>query len=166
MSNEEETKKFSSPACSAHEMDDRYMGFAGREELLLALNELLEAERAGALVTLRTVRQLTDPAFETLITAIHHDEARWCAMLTELIKNLGGTPSQKIGAFNEKAMAINDIPSRLIFLNRGQAWVVRKLEALLSTVRDDHIHAALKGMLISHQRNIDLVKSNTAEPNI
>jgi hypothetical protein len=43
---EERAKGFASPACSAHEMDDRYMGFAGREETLLVLNELLEIERA------------------------------------------------------------------------------------------------------------------------
>src|SRR6516165_1214281 len=121
MPNEEERREFSSPACSAHEVDDRYMGFASKQELLLALNELLEAERAGALVTLHTARRLENPAIKTLVTAIHHDEARWCGMLTKVVENLQGVASPKIGAFYDKAMAIDDIPSRLAFLNRGQA---------------------------------------------
>jgi nitronate monooxygenase len=51
-----ESVELASPACLAHEMDDRYMGFAARDELLSALNELLEAERAGARVTLAAAK--------------------------------------------------------------------------------------------------------------
>ncbi len=43
----------SSPACSMHEADDAYMGYAGKEELTAILTDLLEAERAGVLVTMR-----------------------------------------------------------------------------------------------------------------
>lgn len=147
-----------SPACFAHEADDRYMGYAGREELLAALNELLEAERAGARVALRTVAQLagdTDP--KPLVMAIHRDEARWCGVLTRAIRRLQGTPSPNTGAFHDKAMAIARIPARLAFLNRGQAWVVRKLESLLPTVRDADLHAELAAMLVAHQGNIERV---------
>ena len=35
---------------------------------------------------------------------------------------------------------------RLAFLNRGQAWVVRKLEKLLPRVCDDTLYADLKEM--------------------
>jgi hypothetical protein len=155
MVEEEECREFASPACSAHEMDDRYMGFAGREELLSAFNELLEAERAGAQVTLRTARQMSDQCLESLLMAIHHDEARSCGVLVKAIQQLQGEPSQKIGAFHDEAMAIKDISARLAFINRGQAWVVRKLEALLPTVRNDNIYAELKAMLMSHKENID-----------
>ena len=41
----------SSPACSMHEADDSYMGYAGKGELTAILTELLEAERAGVRVT-------------------------------------------------------------------------------------------------------------------
>ena len=47
-------------------------------------------------------------------------------------------------------MAISDMAERLAFLNRGQAWVVRKLEGLLPKVRDDALHADLDAMLKSH----------------
>jgi len=151
-----ERAELASPACLAHEMNDSYMGFASREELLPALNELLEAERAGARVTLRTVAE--SPAeLKPLIMAIHRDEARWCGVLTRAVQQLAGEPSGKTGAFHDKAMAIADIPARLAFLNRGQGWVVRKLKGLLPTIRDETIHADLAAMLASHENNIELV---------
>ncbi len=155
-----------SPACFAHEADDRYMGYAGREELLAALNELLEAERAGARVALRTVAQLAgDTDLKPLVMAIHRDEARWCGVLTRAIRRLQGTPSPKTGAFCDKAMAITGIPARLVFLNRGQAWVVRKLESLLPTIRNADLHAELAAMLVAHQGNIERVAAQLpAEP--
>lgn len=36
-----------SPACSAHEADDAYMGFASRAEIAAFLKELAAAERTG-----------------------------------------------------------------------------------------------------------------------
>jgi len=153
-----EPAQAASPACFAHEADDRYMGYAGREELLAALNELLEAERAGARVALRTVAPLaSDADLKPLVMAIHRDEARWCGVLTRTIRRLRGIPSPNTGVFYDKAMAITEIPARLAFLNRGQAWVVRKLQALLPTVRDAALEADLAAMLAAHQRNIEQV---------
>jgi hypothetical protein len=83
------------------------------------------------------------------------DEARWCAMLSRQIKRLGGEPSSKTGDFRAKALAIPGLLDRLAFLNRGQAWVVRKIEALAPRVRDDVLHADLRAMLDSHRINID-----------
>jgi nitronate monooxygenase len=150
--------ELASPACSAREMDDRYMGFAGRDEMLAALNELLEAERAGARVTLVTAKEAAE-GLKPLVMAIHRDEARWCGALIRAIQEVGGKPSQKTGAFYDKAMAIADLSQRLTFLNRGQGWVVRKLEALLPTVRDDRIHADLTAMFESHKQNIERVNT-------
>lgn len=150
----DEPVQLASPACLAHEMDDRYMGYAARDELLPALNALLEAERAGARVTLATAKGLAGGDLNPLILAIHRDEARWCGVLTRAIHRLQGTPSSKTGAFHDKALAIADLPARLAFLNRGQGWVVRKLKALLPTIRDEAIHADLSAMLMSHERNI------------
>ena len=149
--------ELASPACLAHEMDDRYMGFATRDEVLPVLNELLEAERAGARATLAMAKDVGDGALKLMVMAIHRDEARWCGVLTRAIHRLQGAPSPQTGAFYDKAMAIPDLLARLAFLNRGQGWVVRKLKALLPTVRDEAIHADLTAMLASHERNIGLV---------
>ena len=124
---EDEPAELSSPACSMSEADDTYMGYAGRAELVGFLNELLEAERAGARVTLKSAREAGAGPVAKLLWTIQRDEARWCAMLIRHIKTLGETPSAKVGAFYNKAMAIADLGERVAFLNRGQGWVVRKL---------------------------------------
>jgi nitronate monooxygenase len=148
--------ELASPACCAHEMDDRYMGFAGCDTLLPALNELLEAERAGARVMLRTASEAPE-ALKSLVMAIHRDKVRWCGVLTRAVHRLEGVPSRKTGALHEQAMTIADIPERLAFLNRGQGWVARKLKMLLPTIRDETIHADLAVMLASHESDISLV---------
>ena len=146
----------SSPACSMHEADDAYMGYAAKDELTALLNELLEAERAGARVTLESARAAGSGPIAELMRDIQRDEARWCAMLADHIRALGEPPTPKVGAFFGKAMAIADLGERVIFLNRGQAWVVRKLREMLPRVRGDRLHANLTEMLRSHEANIAL----------
>jgi len=155
-----EQAEFASPACSAHEMQDGYMGYATRDELLTALNELLEAERAGARVTLRMAREVPE-ALKTAIVGLQWDEVRWCGVLTKAILRLQGTPSGKTGAFYEKAMSITDVAERLAFLSRGQGWVIRRLEGFLPRVRDDTLHADLAAMLKSHKDIVELVTSRS-----
>ncbi|HEX7853284.1 MAG TPA: DUF6306 domain-containing protein [Sphingobium sp.] len=148
------TNEPSSPVCYASEADDTYMGYAARDEILAALGELLEAERAGAKVALASSKVPSDEAYIALMRGVRVDEARWCAMLSRQIRRLGGTPSRKTGVFHQKALAITDPHERLAFLNRGQAWVVRKIETLTPRVRDDHLHRDLQAMLESHRINI------------
>mgnify|MGYP001424678525 CR=1 FL=1 len=82
---------------------------ATRDEVLVALNELLEAERAGARVAMETVRAMSPSALATLVQEIHKDEVRWCSMLMRTIRAMEGTPSSATGAFWGKAMAIPDL---------------------------------------------------------
>jgi hypothetical protein len=144
----------SSPACSMREADDAYMGYAGKEELLAFLNELLEAKRAGAWIALQSAGTTETGPITELMQTIRRDEARWCAMLLHHIEALGGTPSTKTGVFYDKAMAGADLGTRITFLNRNQASVVRKLREKLPRLRDDRLHADLHEMLRSHEANI------------
>jgi hypothetical protein len=160
---EDEPAELSSPACLMSEAEDVYMGYAGKVELVTFLNELLEAEHAGAQVTLQTARAAAAGPVATLMRAIQRDEARWCAMLARHLHALGETPSVKVGAFYDRAMAIADLGERIAFLNRGQGWVVRKLREILPRVRDDRLHADFTEMLRSHEANIDLA-SGAASP--
>jgi hemoglobin len=153
----ESVPEFSSPACSMHEVSDAYMGYAGKAELAAVLNELLEAERAGARVTLESARAAGSGPLADLLQTVQRDEARWCAMLLLQIKGLGGNPSSETGAFYANAMAIADLGERIAFLNRGQRWVARKLREILPRVRDSGLYANLSDMLRSHEANIDLV---------
>ena len=150
---------FSSPVCYADELDEVYMGLAGSDEVLASLNELLEAERAGARITLRSAMETQDARFKPLINAIHRDEVRWCGVLIAAIQSLRGTPSTRTGAFYEKAMAVGDLRERMALLNRGQAWVIRRLQALLPHVRNADIHGHLSAMLASHEENIGRVEA-------
>jgi hypothetical protein len=125
----------------------------GRNWLVSSTN-CWRAERAGARVTLKSAREAGAGPVAKLLWTIQRDEARWCAMLIRHIKTLGETPSAKVGAFYNKAMAIADLGERVAFLNRGQGWVVRKLREMLPRVRDDRLHADLAEMLQSHEANI------------
>lgn len=137
-------------------------GSIDRTDLVAFLNELLEAERAGAKVALESAREARDPAIVDLLKHIQQDEAHWCAMLLRHIKLLGGEASPRIGAFHGKAMAIGDLKERIVFLNRGQGWVVRKLREVTPLVREEALHADLAHMLSSHVANITLANSAIA----
>lgn len=136
---------------------------SGRAEVLAALNELLEAERAGARVAMETGREIHSQELAALVADIHKDEVHWCGMLMRTIKSLGATPSSATGAFHGKAMAIPDVDDRLKFLNRGQAWVVRKLEALIPRLDVPQARADLEAMLQAHRQNIERVESRFSE---
>ena len=147
-----------SPPCLLGELDPATLGQLDRAACLEVLNTLLEAERAGAGVAMRTAAQVEAPGLKALVIDIQRDEARWCAVLTRAIRALEGEPSRRTGAFHDKAMAIADPGQRLAFLNRGQAWVVRKLDEILPRIASDALHAELMAMRDSHVRNIARVE--------
>lgn len=162
---EPEPVEYSSPVCYAAEFERQQDARAAHARTLLArLDELLEAERAGARVALRTAAQTQDAALQRVIESVHHDEAKWCAMLTRHIRRLQGTPSARTGAFYDKAMALGDLHERLAFLNRGQGWVVRKLRELLTVVEDAGLRDDLIEMLVAHEANIDAVDALLPPP--
>ncbi len=130
------------------------MDFAERDELVEELTALLEAERAGARVGASLFADAPDAEMEALSQAIQADEAKWARALFEALVALDAQPSDKVGDFYEKAMAIEDFDNRLAFTNRGQAWVVRRLQALLPRVEDDGLAGVLQAMLDAHVANI------------
>ena len=130
-----------------------------KEELLIALNELLEAERAGARITLETVKHINSEPIARLVEEILHDEVRWCKMLINQIRSLGEVPSSTTGSFYEKAIAITDIQERITFINRGQAWVARRQQALIPQVDGAVMRSELSTMLEAHIINIERVNS-------
>ncbi len=130
------------------------MDFAEHDELVAELNTLLEAERAGARVGASLVADAPDDASRSLAEAIQADEVKWAGALFEAVRSMGAEPSDKVGDFYEKAMAIEDFDNRLAFTNRGQAWVVRRLDALLPRVEDHGLAGVLRAMLDAHVENI------------
>jgi len=152
----------SSPVCYADEAGEAYVGYLDRESLIAELNTLLEAERAGARVAAHLVSDAERPELKALARVIQRDEVRWCKMLIGALQTLEATPSKDVGGFYDKAMAIPDVEARFILVNRGQAWVVRKLKTLLPKVRADRLRADLIGMLAAHDHNISQAESTLA----
>ena len=149
----EAPREYASPPCFMHELDPAWLGYFGREELLELLNLLLECERAGA----RGVGELgrtADPEHRPLLTAVARDEARYCSMLTGHIRRLGGKATRKTGAFYGKLMGTDGLAAQLGLLDRGQGWVVRKLQESLPRIEDEALRADLQEMIDVHQANI------------
>lgn len=130
------------------------MDALNRNDLLDFLNMMLEAERAGAKALLHIARDTNRNDVAVLAREIQKDEARWCAMLTTAIRDLGGNPSSKTGQFYEKVMAIPEDAARLDLVNRGQGWVVRKLREALPKILEPRLSSDLTEMLSSHEDNI------------
>jgi len=152
----------SSPVCYMAELADCYLDSPSREELLSTLNELLEAERAGARVAMGLASEAPDPEWTRLAEGIRRDEVRWCGVLIRAIQSIDAMPSTRTGDFYLKAAAIEDIGDRVRFLNRGQGWVVRKLQALLPRLREGRMQSELAEMLAAHLQNIDLANAHLA----
>jgi hypothetical protein len=159
---EDAVVEVTSPVCHAGAADDAYMGYLDRESLITELNTLLEAERAGAKVAAQLVADAARPELKALARVIQRDEVHWCKMLMGALQELGATPSKAVGGFYDQATAIPDVVARLAFVNRGQAWVVRRLKTLLPKVRADGLHADLLAMLAAHDHNITQAESTLA----
>jgi nitronate monooxygenase len=125
-----------------------------RDDLVEELTILLEAERAGARVGASLVAEAPDSEYAALAKVIQADEAKWARALFDALVQLGAEPSDTVGDFFEKAMAVPDFENRLAFTNRGQAWVVRRLNELLPEVEDEGLASMLQAMLDAHIESI------------
>ncbi len=144
----------SSPPCFLLNAEPAYQGYLERTQVLALLDELLEAERAGAKVARTLTAEVGPGPTGEALAMLATDEARFCAMLARHIKQLEANPSQRTGAFREKVLALEGLDNRLRLLNRGQGWVVRKLQEALPRIADETLHADLADMLSVHETNI------------
>jgi nitronate monooxygenase len=128
------------------------------------LNTLLEAERAGARVGAALVAEAKarSASWQDLTKVIHDEEVHWARAIFEALHEMGAEPSDKVGDFYERAMAIEGFEARLAFVNRGQGWVARKLREILPGVADPGLHATLQDMLDHHVVNIDAANAALA----
>lgn len=124
-----------------------------RELLIEALNELLSAERAGAQVASISLDDAKADLQRSVLTQVHRGEADSVRRLRECLLLLDTEPSHVRGAFYEKCMGISDLAERLALVDRGQKWVIRKLESLLEQVTHPRIRQELEAVLTTHQIN-------------
>ncbi|MGE0733965.1 MAG: DUF6306 domain-containing protein [Alphaproteobacteria bacterium] len=146
---------YASPPCFMHELNPAYLGYWNAAETVALLNELLEAERAGAKVATALGKTSGDAGIKTLLRGIGADEAHFCAMLRREIERLGAAPSLATGAFFDKVMAQKAVDAQVALLNKGQLWVVRRIRDALPRISDDALRSELKHMLDVHVHNIE-----------
>ena len=126
-------------------MDSQLEGF---------LNSLAEAERAGG----RVLHELTELAqsleLREMLKKVGHDEGYYAGELAAHVRRIGGSPSTKTGDFVEKVRAVGDFRGKLELLNRGQRWVIRKIEENVPGIGDAQLKAFLVVMAEGHRVNI------------
>jgi hypothetical protein len=118
------------------------------------LNTLSEAERAGGRVLHELTEMARAPELRELLKKVGHDEGYYAGELAAHVRRLGGAPSNKTGDFVEKVRAVNDFRAKLELLNRGQRWVIRKIDENVASVDDADLHAFLVVMAKGHHVNI------------
>lgn|SRR5215468_2697859 len=119
------------------------------------LNELLEAERAGVETLSRLFPGARSPEMRKLFEGVRDDEAWACAGLVRCITTLGGITSEKKGDFADKVMSEPNLAARLRLLNRGQGWVVKRLDGLLGDTLPAPVSEFVNEMKRRHITNIE-----------
>jgi hypothetical protein len=124
-------------------------------EVIAALNELLEAERAGVEVMSRLLAEAPTDELRQLFARVRDDEAWSCAGLAAAVTRLGARISSGKGDFAARVFAVAGLPARIRLLNRGQAWVARRLDRLLEQPLDQETASFLRAMRDTHVTNIE-----------
>ncbi len=144
----------SSSPCFANEISGSYGGFADYEEIRETLNTLLAAERAGARVCALSMALAPDDVWLEFLRSVHRDEADSCQLILQCMHLLGVEPHDEVGDFEQKCLAIPEFYERMKLLNKGQEWVVKKLEDLLPRLESDSLRRRLTLMRQEHIWNV------------
>jgi len=127
------------------------------------LNLLGEAERAGGRILHDLAEQAQSLELREMLKKVGHDEGYYAGELAAHVRRLGGSPSTKTGDFVEKVRAVGDFRGRLELLNRGQRWVIRKIEENVATAGDAPLKAFLAVMAEGHRVNIGALEAALKE---
>jgi len=133
-------------------------------ELVVFLNRMLEAERAGAraLVVFLDDWPRHGPEWQTL-RKVHEDEAHNCALIGEQLKRRGHDYSHATGEFYGKAIAVKGARERIGFLVKGLRWAIREFEQTLPRIDDPAAKQLFQGMRERHLRSAAACESVAAK---
>jgi nitronate monooxygenase len=127
------------------------------------LNTLGEAERAGGRVLHELTEQASSLELKEMLKKVAHDEGYYAGELSHHVRRLGGNASNKTGDFVEKVRAVGDFRGKLELLNRGQRWVIRKINENLDAASDPQLKAFLVVMAKGHETNIGALEQALKE---
>ncbi len=106
------------------------------DPLVGGLNAILEVERAGTRILTALMATGDVPGANVLLAQVQRDQACNCAQLTRIVRRLGGAPSMAVGSLRDKVLALDGLEDRLELMNRGQAWIARRLGHIVPRVAD------------------------------
>src|SRR6202035_3547197 len=129
-------------------------------ELESFLNSLGEAEHAGGHIVHELTNQPQSLELRETLKKVGHDEGYYAGELAAHVRRLGGSPSTKTGDFVEKIRAVGDFRGKLELLNRGQRWVIRKIEENVPGIGDAQLKAFLVVMAEGHRVNIGALEES------
>ena len=98
--------------------------------LIDRMQELLEAERAGVKCLDVMADHAVNMEKKELFSLFRNDEGKFCAGLFGMLQARGATPTQNVGAFADKVIALPTEAEQVALLIKGQAWVVRKIDEI------------------------------------
>jgi hypothetical protein len=120
------------------------------------LNLLLESERAGVMALDHLAPEVEQEELRQFLLGEREEEQRNVDCLEGLIRDGGGTPSQKTGPFADKVAALDSLRARLKLMSHGQEWVARKVEeALTLAPSDGPIREFLQAMANRHRAEVE-----------
>lgn len=125
-----------------------------KKALIALLNALLEAERAGVETANHLVKHHPSEELDAQYKQVKKDEAWSCAGLHKAILREGGQPSMQVGAFVDKITALETLKEKLALLNKGQAWVARKIDEAIAYGTHPETEKFLQEMKDKHHTNI------------
>lgn len=126
-----------------------------KPQIIQALNEMLEEERAAVEAVIGLTSMATDPHEREHLQRIGADEAWSCSGLRERIEAMGGPVSRHISPFASHVLGLEYFPERLRTYGRHQRLVMERISALLSIrTLDEETQRFLETMLAQHMQDV------------
>ncbi|MHB1040522.1 MAG: DUF6306 domain-containing protein, partial [Desulfobacteria bacterium] len=97
----------------------------------------------------------SDMGKKELFTLFRNDEGKFCAGLFGFLQARGTAPTANVGAFADKVIALPTEAEQVALLIKGQAWVVRKIDEILSAELRAEEKAFFADMRQVHVVNIE-----------
>ena len=120
------------------------------------LIELLEAERSALDAVSLLKEMCTTLEQQTFCEKVYRDITWMCTGLARSIKEMGGRPTSGRGDFAAKMKAARTLADRLQLANRGQEWMIERVNVLLNESLPTPVQKVLYDVKATHLANIEL----------